>query len=929
VASSGRTWINPGAPGAADNYGGVRFVAPASGSYEITSDVETLFVGPTSEDADYHVVRNGTEIFGANLPPSRNGVVSTSGYTNTFSLTSGDTLDFLAGRGPDGQADRSGLKIRLSITLVSGDPVPPAITQQPLSITVVEGETATFTVQANGGQPLSYQWKYGESEITGETANTLVLTNVQMAQTGNYSVTLSNAYGVVASSNATLTVVQYMPIFDLSRDFSLTTNPKGVWSYGSKSNLDGALSLFTYHQVAGVFDNWHTPGQASVITRNSSDMVSITEGGEFVAPPGDVVLVPGAAGAPDNFSVARFTVPSDGEYLVDSAVQTFFVGPHSGDTDYHVVRDGVELFGEFIAASNLGVTNRSGYTNTLTLATGEVLDFLSGRGADGDPERSGIHLSLRITMVSTNLAAPALLNQPVGGTINEHSNFAFTVIASGSSPLSYQWRQDGLDIAGATNSSLVLSDLQLAQAGGYDVVVTNSVGSITSVVANLIVNRVRVLELGQNEAQQEGTTITVPVDLISTGDVGGLTFKVSYDTNYLKNPTLVWDSSLDGAFTDVNTTKAGEVRGTIALPATSIAEGTQTIAQLSFFLRSVSTSLSTPLGLQVSEMSDANGDPLVGTLARGSHVDIQVRTIIGDNNANNRLDVGDATAILRYLSQIEETRPWDITLNDLNGSASLESGDVIKVLRVTAGLDPQPGGGGGAGFAATKSARKSGPVTAIVSPASIQSAPGQNVTVQVRLQNMTAPVAGASFTLNYNTNAMRLLAATSYHGGTMIPTGSPTVWNVAPANGNFTVQNGHVSFAVSSANAWSANNGILAELIFQVQAGGVNQYLWPITITSVETTENGYVNDGLTASGATLSVRGPVAATLSPSASFVNGQFTLTVNGDSGASYIVEASDDLKSWVTVGTVIPTNGSAVLTDAGSGTHTKRFYRVKTD
>jgi hypothetical protein len=255
----------------------------------------------------------------------------------------------------------------------------------------------------------------------------------------------------------------------------------------------------------------------------------------------------------------------------------------------------------------------------------------------------------------------------------------------------------------------------------------------------------------------------------------------------------------------------------------------------------------------------------------------------------------------------------------------LESGDAIKVLRATSGLDPQPGGGG-AGFAAAK-AMKSGTVNAILFPASIQSAPGQNVTVQVRLQNMTTPVAGASSTLNYNTNALRLLTSSSYHGGSMIPGGSLAVWNIA--GGTLVVQSGQASFAVSSANSWSADNGILAELTFQVQPGAMTQYLWPITLSAVETTENGYVNHELQAASANLSVRPPVAARLAPSATFVNGQFSLTVNGDSGASYIVEASEDLKTWVTVGTVVPANGSAVLSDVDTASHAKRFYRVKTN
>ena len=43
----------------------------------------------------------------------------------------------------------------------------------------------------------------------------------------------------------------------------------------------------------------------------------------------------------------------------------------------------------------------------------------------------------------------------------------------------------------------------------------------------------------------------------------------------------------------------------------------------------------------------------------------------GDNNANNRLDVGDATRIQRLLVGLDRARAWDIKANDLNGSGDL------------------------------------------------------------------------------------------------------------------------------------------------------------------------------------------------------------------------------------------------------------------
>jgi hypothetical protein len=64
----------------------------------------------------------------------------------------------------------------------------------------------------------------------------------------------------------------------------------------------------------------------------------------------------------------------------------------------------------------------------------------------------------------------------------------FTIEATGLPSLSYQWRKDGNTIAGATNASLVMTNLLLIDAGSYSVSVSNSQGSITSNPAILTIN---------------------------------------------------------------------------------------------------------------------------------------------------------------------------------------------------------------------------------------------------------------------------------------------------------------------------------------------------------------------------------------------------------------------------------------------------------
>jgi hypothetical protein len=101
---------------------------------------------------------------------------------------------------------------------VSG--IAPVITQiSPQSWTTNNTANVTFTVTATGTQPLFYQWSGPSGVLTDQTNATLTLTNLQISQSGQYTVTVTNLYtSVPASTNANLTVIQGSPVIatDLS-----------------------------------------------------------------------------------------------------------------------------------------------------------------------------------------------------------------------------------------------------------------------------------------------------------------------------------------------------------------------------------------------------------------------------------------------------------------------------------------------------------------------------------------------------------------------------------------------------------------------------------------------------------------------------------------------------------------------------------------
>lgn len=88
----------------------------------------------------------------------------------------------------------------------------PAIKSQPANVSIVSGNTATFTVVADGTTPLTYQWRKNGATIAGATGASYTTPAEAVADSGaTFAVVLMNAGGSVTSANATLTVTATSP----------------------------------------------------------------------------------------------------------------------------------------------------------------------------------------------------------------------------------------------------------------------------------------------------------------------------------------------------------------------------------------------------------------------------------------------------------------------------------------------------------------------------------------------------------------------------------------------------------------------------------------------------------------------------------------------------------------------------------------------
>jgi uncharacterized repeat protein (TIGR01451 family) len=157
-----------------------------------------------------------------------------------------------------------------------------------------------------------------------------------------------------------------------------------------------------------------------------------------------------------------------------------------------------------ITVSNPGTDVAKNYFNCIPLPPGLTINTnLGGSGfISGTPMETGLY---RVTLVAGNLnyptpatapatltiylpnAAPVFLVQPQDQSVLLGSNALFQAQLGGTPPLSYQWLRDGTNLPAATVTLLLLTNVHPADAGPYQLRVTNDFGSVTSTVARLTV----------------------------------------------------------------------------------------------------------------------------------------------------------------------------------------------------------------------------------------------------------------------------------------------------------------------------------------------------------------------------------------------------------------------------------------------------------
>lgn len=134
-------------------------------------------------------------------------------------------------------------------------------------------------------------------------------------------------------------------------------------------------------------------------------------------------------------------------------------------------------------SNGTGATSGSFTTPPVLLADNGRQYRVVASNAVGSTESAAVTVS-----VSDLDVAPAITTQPAALGVTAGSDAAFAIAARGTEALSYQWRKDGVAIAGANSPVLRLAGVTAGEAGAYSVLVSNSAGEATSDPALLTVS---------------------------------------------------------------------------------------------------------------------------------------------------------------------------------------------------------------------------------------------------------------------------------------------------------------------------------------------------------------------------------------------------------------------------------------------------------
>ena len=542
----------------------VAITTQPQGQVAYVGQTVTLSVAATgSPSLGYQWNLNNTPIVGATGSSYTTPVLAAGDNNDSFTVTVTNPVNSVASA---------------AAVLTVNAAVAPAITQQPISVAALANDPASFTVAVSGSPPFTYQWQLNGANLLGANSASYSIFQVNQTNTGKYTVVVTNAAGTVTSAAATLTIappgvnlalnqpatsstqqnaglaVTYVDDGDLTTRWSSAPGVDPSWveiDLGIAKPFDTVVLYWenayaTQYQIQYSNDN-----QNWSVAYNNPQGVGGVETLSFPTVTARYVRMYGTARATQyGYSLYEFQIydvaqcggPSERYTLQGNSLVLDNVSGltwQRGETTYTGANAQGAQYTQLIAqtycssqnmrlptqAEALGISGTSSavcafplpwstWTSTIDPANPGNAAFVTYTGQSSYQVADNFPGGVVCVSGTAGVQPPIITTQPTARSVTVGQAATFTVAATGSGTLSYQWYRGNSPITGATSASYTTPVTVATDNGAlFSVTVTNSGVAVVS-------NQVALTVTGGTCTAAPGVPGTLNIVTVSATSVG-------------------------------------------------------------------------------------------------------------------------------------------------------------------------------------------------------------------------------------------------------------------------------------------------------------------------------------------------------------------------------------------------------------------------